>query len=79
MNHIYRSIWSQALGAWIAVSENTKSKGKCSSTQRKLLATGFCKDDLIVITMGILETRGSTNLMKVHKLGTHGFYEVYVE
>ncbi len=41
MNHIYRSIWSQALGAWIAVSENTKSKGKCSSTQRKLLATGL--------------------------------------
>ena len=41
MNHIYRSIWSQALGAWVAVSENTKSKGKCSSTQRKLLATGL--------------------------------------
>jgi len=29
--------------------------------------------------MGILETRGSTNLMKVHKLGTHGYYEVFEE
>jgi pyruvate kinase len=45
--------------------------------EKKLLATGFRNGDLIVITMGILETRGSTNLMKVHKLGTHGFYEVF--
>jgi filamentous hemagglutinin family protein len=44
MNHIYRSIWSEALTTWIAVSENTKGKCKCSSTQTKLLAAGllFC-------------------------------------
>jgi len=48
-----------------------------SEVEKKLLATGFRNGDLIVITMGILETRGSTNLMKVHKLGTHGFYEVF--
>ncbi len=41
MNHIYRSIWSQALSTGIAVSENTKSKGKCSSTRNTLLATGL--------------------------------------
>jgi hypothetical protein len=29
--------------------------------------------------MGLIETRGSTNLMNVHKLGTHGFYEVFEE
>ena len=41
MNHIYRSIWSPALGTWIAVSENTKSKSKCSGTRNALLATGL--------------------------------------
>jgi filamentous hemagglutinin family protein len=30
LNHIYRTIWSEALGAWIAVSEITKAKGKRS-------------------------------------------------
>ncbi len=30
LNHIYRTIWSEALGAWIAVSEITKTKGKRS-------------------------------------------------
>jgi filamentous hemagglutinin family protein len=41
MNHIYRSIWSPALGTWVAVSETSKSKGKGSSTRRKLLVTGL--------------------------------------
>lgn len=46
--------------------------------EKRLLATGFRNGDLIVITMGIpIETRGSTNLMKVHKLGTHGNYEIF--
>lgn len=46
--------------------------------EKKLLASGFKREDLVVITMGIpIETRGSTNLMKVHKLGTYGFYEVF--
>jgi len=30
LNHIYRTIWSEALGAWVAVSEITKAKGKRS-------------------------------------------------
>lgn len=43
-----------------------------------LLATGFRKGDLIVITMGVpVEARGSTNLMKVHKIATKGFYEIF--
>jgi pyruvate kinase len=50
-----------------------------AEVEKKLLATGFHKGDLIVITMGILETRGSTNLMKVHTLGTYGYYEVFEE
>lgn len=28
MNHIYRSIWFEALNAWVAVSELTRAKGK---------------------------------------------------
>ena len=32
LNHIFRSIWSEALGAWIAVSEITKTKGKRSAS-----------------------------------------------
>lgn len=32
LNSIFRTIWSEALGAWIAVSEITKTKGKRSSS-----------------------------------------------
>jgi filamentous hemagglutinin family protein len=32
LNQIYRTIWSEALGAWVAVSEITKSKGKRSAS-----------------------------------------------
>lgn len=62
----------------VGIMENTDQQ--ISEVEKKLLATGFRNGDLVVITMGIpIETRGSTNLMKVHKLGTHGFYEVFEE
>lgn len=61
----------------IGIMEHTDQQ--IFEVEKKLLANGFRKGDLIVITMGILETRGSTNLMKVHELGTHGFYEVFEE
>ena len=62
----------------IGIMENTDQQ--IFEVEKKLLATGFRNGDLIVIIMGIpIETRGSTNLMKVHKLGTHGFYEVFEE
>lgn len=59
--------------------------GKLSGTDEQinavedtLLANGFRKGDVIVITMGVpIEARGSTNLMKVHKLGAKGFYEIF--
>jgi pyruvate kinase len=59
--------------------------GKLSGTDEQinavedtLLATGFRKGDVIIITMGVpIEARGSTNLMKVHKLGAKGFYEIF--
>jgi filamentous hemagglutinin family protein len=41
MNHIYRSIWNEALGAWVAVSELSRGRCKSSSNRRKLLVTGL--------------------------------------
>jgi filamentous hemagglutinin family protein len=41
MNHIYRSLWNEALGAWIAVSEISKGQGKRSSNRRPLLAASL--------------------------------------
>lgn len=41
MNHIYRSIWNEALGAWVAVSEISKGQGKRAVNRRKLLATSL--------------------------------------
>lgn len=58
----------------VGIMENTDQQ--ICEVEKRLLADGFRKGDLIVVTMGTpIETRGSTNLMKVHQLGTHGFYE----
>ncbi len=60
----------------VGIMENTDQQ--IHEVEKKMLATGFLIGDQVVITMGIpIETRGSTNLMKVHKLGTHGYYEVF--
>ena len=41
-----------------------------AAVEETLLAAGFKKGDVVVITMGVpIELRGSTNLIKVHKLG----------
>ncbi|MBC7393167.1 MAG: hypothetical protein H7340_07520, partial [Variovorax sp.] len=32
MNTSYRSVWNHALGAWVAVSEVTRSRGKRSGS-----------------------------------------------
>ncbi|HTP65538.1 MAG TPA: pyruvate kinase [Geobacteraceae bacterium] len=48
------------------------------TVEKTLLGCGFRKGDVVVITMGVpLEARGSTNLMRVHKLGTGVFYEIF--
>lgn len=60
----------------VGIMENTDQQ--IFEVEKILLSKGFRKGDLIVITMGVpIETRGSTNLMKVHTLGTHGFYEIF--
>lgn len=48
------------------------------AVEETLLSAGFKKGDVIVVTMGVpVEARGSTNLMKVHKLGTGQFFEIF--
>lgn len=43
-----------------------------------LLEAGYKKGDIIVFIMGMpLEARGSTNIMRIHKLGTGRFFEIY--
>jgi pyruvate kinase len=47
------------------------------AVENTLLQGGFRKGDVVVITMGVpVEAKGSTNLMKIHKLGTGLFYEM---
>ncbi|WP_367619755.1 ESPR domain-containing protein [Caballeronia sp. SEWSISQ10-4 2] len=31
MNNVYKSVWNEALGAWVAVSETAKGRGKKSN------------------------------------------------
>lgn len=46
--------------------------------EETLLAAGFKKGDVVVISMGVpIEAKGSTNLMKVHRLGAEGNYELF--
>ncbi|NBV76409.1 MAG: hypothetical protein EBR59_10765, partial [Methylococcaceae bacterium] len=63
MNHVFRSIWSEALGAWVAVSEIVSAHGKrshslCCSvvlSQSLLLASGTAHADL---ALDALPTQG---------------------
>ncbi|CAH2030424.1 pyruvate kinase [Trichlorobacter ammonificans] len=46
--------------------------------EQALLASGLKKGDIVVIIMGTpVEARGSTNLMKIHKLGAGRFFEIF--
>jgi len=49
-----------------------------AAVEETLLKNGFRKGDVVVITMGVpVQARGSTNLIKVHKLGTGVFHESF--
>jgi pyruvate kinase len=62
---------------WL-VGSLSETVQQIEQVERTLLAEGFKKGDLVVITMGVpLEASGSTNLMRVHKLGTGIFYEIF--
>ena len=60
----------------VGIVENTDQQ--IFEVEKRLQASGLRKGDLVVITMGIpIETRGATNLMKIHTIGSHGYYEVF--
>ncbi len=49
-----------------------------AAVEKTLLGAGFHEGDVVVITMGVpVEARGSTNLIKVHKLGTGASHELF--
>ena len=69
---LYWGVQALPVGAMAASDE------QITQVEETLLAAGFRKGDVVVITMGVpLESRGSTNLLKVHKLGAKGFYEIF--
>ncbi|RNC68175.1 MAG: pyruvate kinase [Desulfuromonadales bacterium] len=60
------------------ISTMTGTDEQIRAVESTLLTAGYRKGDVVVITMGMpVEARGSTNLMKVHKLGTGEFYEIF--
>jgi pyruvate kinase len=62
----------------VSVGSMGDSDQQIQAVEDTLLPAGFKKGDVVVITMGVpVEARGSTNLMKVHKLGAKGFYEIF--
>ena len=68
MNHIYKSVWNEHTGAYVAVSETTKTKGKRSgSILTKTVAAGilsFC------ITGGVANAQSNPNINNVSNLST---------
>lgn len=46
MNKNYRSIWNEALGAWVAVSEIENAKGKPAGGSRNAIKTSGCFEKL---------------------------------
>lgn len=60
----------------IGIMEDMKQQ--LGAVESILLNSGYRKGDIVVVVMGMpVEARGSTNLMKVHKLGTGRYFEIY--
>ncbi|CAD6530719.1 YadA-like family protein [Paraburkholderia metrosideri] len=49
MNKSYVSVWNEALGSWVAASENTTARGKRSKSRLSVVATGT----LLAIVIGV--------------------------
>jgi len=65
---LYWGVRAQLVGSMAGTDQ------QIGEVERTLLANGFRKGDVVVITMGVpLEAKGTTNLMRVHKLGTGVF------
>jgi pyruvate kinase len=48
------------------------------TVDKALQQYGLKRGDLVVVTLGMPTIgRGATNLMKIHRVGVKGFYEVF--
>ncbi|AMM24554.1 ESPR-type extended signal peptide-containing protein [Variovorax sp. PAMC 28711] len=59
MNKSYRSIWNEALGAWVAASEAVKSQGKRSGSIA-LIATTLAMGSSLAMAGDVVQTTGGT-------------------
>ena len=75
MNHIHRSIWNDALGTWVAVSEIAQGSGKHSSNRRKLFVTSlvFCTASAWALPTGeqVMAGQASVSLSNNHHMEIH--------
>jgi pyruvate kinase len=80
---IYAVTPSQSVRRRLALYAGVRSlrvdiEGDTEAQIRSVAATNLKKGDVVVITMGSpVSAPGTTNLMKVHRLGTGEFYEVH--
>ncbi len=71
------ALYSGVSSFLVAIAGNTEEQ-ICTVEKTVLEHGALQKGDMVVITMGSpVSAPGTTNLMKVHRLGTQGFYEVY--
>jgi pyruvate kinase len=48
------------------------------TVDQALLQYGLKRGDMAIVTLGMpIMGRGATNLMKIHRVGVKGFYEVF--
>ncbi|MFO7577923.1 MAG: pyruvate kinase [Pelovirga sp.] len=70
---LYRGVRS------LRVDIQGNTEAQIASVERAVLASGLLKTgDIVVVTMGCpVSAPGTTNLLKIHRLGTGNFYEVH--
>ena len=53
MNRSYKTVWNEALGAWVATSEINRSKGKGKNTVKRVVSAG------VLTVAGVLGASGT--------------------
>jgi hypothetical protein len=73
MNKVYKSVWNESIGAWVAVSETARSRGKGGKKAAKvaLAATvAFGPQAFAGVSLGNVDSSGSSGDMAV---GDHAY------
>lgn len=82
MNHIYKSVWNEASGTYVAVSENTKGRGKRASAAKLAIASAVLGALMAVSPMafsavGIEGGTGNGTAISKSICGSDGEAEAY--